>query len=249
MSVLGSYGDQLRVAIVGASGGIGGAFVEALAECPGVAAVEALSRSDPGIGHANVRHRRVDLEDEASIAGAAEVARAKHGAIDVVIVASGILHDDDGLQPEKTWRAIDPAAFAKVLAVNTIGPALVAKHFLPLLARDRKAAFAVLSARVGSIADNQLGGWYAYRASKAAVNMLVKTFSIELGRRNPHAVCVGLHPGTVATALSAPFQGGAPATKLFPPARAAAQLLAAIDARTAADSGGLFAWDGSRIPF
>lgn len=127
-------------------------------------------------------------------------------------------------------------------------PALVAKHFLPLLARDRKSVFAALSARVGSISDNQLGGWHAYRASKAALNMLLRTFAIELARRNPRAVCVGLHPGTVDTGLSAPFQANVPEGKLFTPDFAAARLLEVVDRLKPDDSGHVFAWDGQLIP-
>ena len=140
------------------------------------------------------------------------------------------------------------AAMETAFRRNATGPALVAKHFLPLLARDRKAAFAALSARVGSIEDNRLGGWYAYRASKAALNMLIRTLSIELARSHRHALCVGLHPGTVDTALSKPFQSGVPPEKLFPPAQSARHLLAVLDRLTAEDSGSVYAWDGRRIP-
>ena len=140
-----------------------------------------------------------------------------------MLIASGVLHDAAaGIAPEKSWRALDAAAMARVFAVNTIGPSLIAKHFLPLLARDRRVIFAALSARVGSISDNRAGGWHAYRASKAALNMMIKGLAIELARRNPAALCVGLHPGTVDSPLSAPFQRNVPAAELFTPARAAA---------------------------
>jgi len=132
--------------------------------------------------------------------------------------------------------------------INAIGPALVAKHFLPLLTRERKAMFAALSARVGSIEDNQLGGWHAYRASKAALNMLLKTLSIELARQNPTAICVGLHPGTVDTRLSEPFQRGVPEGKLFSPQKSARHLLNVFDTLSPEQSGQIFAWDGQRIP-
>jgi len=132
--------------------------------------------------------------------------------------------------------------------INAIGPALVAKHFLPLLTRERKAMFAALSARVGSIEDNQLGGWHAYRASKAALNMLLKTLSIELARQNPTAICVGLHPGTVDTRLSGPFQRGVPEGKLFSPQKSARHLLNVLDTLSPEQSGQIFAWDGQRIP-
>jgi NAD(P)-dependent dehydrogenase (short-subunit alcohol dehydrogenase family) len=165
----------------------------------------------------------------------------------LVIVASGVLHGD-GLRPEKHWGELDGAALARVFAVNSIGPALVGKHFLPLLPRQGRSVFAAISARVGSIEDNRLGGWHAYRASKAALNMLLRNFSIELKRRAPEAVCIGLHPGTVDTALSKPFQGGVAPAKLFSPEVSAAHLLRVIDRVGTADSGRVFAWDGSPIP-
>ena len=136
---------------------------------------------------------------------------------------------------------------ARAYQINAIGPALVAKHFLPLLATDRKAVFAALSARVGSIGNNRLGGWYAYRASKAALNMILKTLSIELARRNPSAICVGLHPGTVDTRLSGPFQRGVPGDKLFSPHRSAPCLLKVINALSPGQSGRVLAWDGKPI--
>ena len=138
---------------------------------------------------------------------------------------------------------------AQVLAINTIGPALIAKHLLPRLPRTRRAVFAALSARVGSIGDNRLGGWHAYRASKAALNMLVANFGIELARSHPQAIAAALHPGTVASALSAPFRQSTPDNPLFTPEQAAGHLLGVIEGLTPADSGGLFAWDGQRLPW
>ena len=158
------------------------------------------------------------------------------------------LHDGEALRPEKTWRALEGVALERVYQVNAIGPALVAKHFLPLLARDRKSVFAALSARVGSISNNQLGGWHAYRASMAALNMLLRTFAIEPAWRNPRAACVGLHPGTVDSRLSAPFQANVPEGKLFTPGFAASRLLDVLDRVTPEDSGKVFAWDGEIIP-
>jgi NAD(P)-dependent dehydrogenase (short-subunit alcohol dehydrogenase family) len=190
----------------------------------------------------------IDLADEHSIATAATELGGTVDDVHLVIVATGILHNDDGLRPEKTWRSLDARSFETAFRVNTIGPALVAKHFLPMLAKDRKSVFAALSARVGSIDDNRLGGWHAYRASKAALNMLIKTLSIELAARNATALCVGLHPGTVDTDLSKPFQTNVPAEKLFTPGRSASALLNVIDGLDAKDSGGVFAWDGTRIP-
>jgi NAD(P)-dependent dehydrogenase (short-subunit alcohol dehydrogenase family) len=144
-------------------------------------------------------------------------------------------------------RALDPAALGQMIAVNAIGPALVAKHLLPLTPRGRPSVFAALSARVGSIGDNRLGGWHGYRASKAALNMLIRTLAIEHRRTRPVGVCVALHPGTVDTALSAPFQSGVRPEKLFSPTRSATALLQVMDRLGPEDSGGFFAWDGAII--
>lgn len=138
---------------------------------------------------------------------------------------------------------------ARLFAVNTIGPALIAKHTLPKLPRDRRAVFAVLSARVGSIGDNRLGGCHGYRASKAALNMLIANFAIEMRRTHPLAVIVALHPGTVATSLSEPFQAGVAADKLFSPETSATHLLNVIDQLSPDDSGGFFAWNAERLPW
>jgi len=245
---LASFGGGLSTVVIGASGGIGGAFATALASAPAVDRVLALSRRPLAPGNPKTTWQPIDLEDEDSIARAAAAAKAAAGPLHLVIVASGLLHDN-GLKPEKSWRGLSAAGLQRAFAVNTIGPALAAKHFLPLLADDRKAAFAVLSARVGSIADNRLGGWHAYRASKAALNMLVRTLAIELARRNDRALCVALHPGTVDTDLSRPFQTDLPKEKLFTPAEAAGLLLEVLDGLSPGHSGGLFAWDGQRIPY
>jgi NAD(P)-dependent dehydrogenase (short-subunit alcohol dehydrogenase family) len=246
---LDSFGSGLNAAVVGASGGLGRAFVDLLASSPKVGRIATFSRAPLAFDDPRIRWHAIDLQREDSITGAAEAAAGIADAFDLVIVATGVLHDRARLRPEKTWRALDGAALATALQVNSVGPALVAKHFLPLLAGDRKSVFAALSARVGSIEDNRLGGWYAYRSSKAALNMLIKTFSIELARRNPAAVCVALHPGTVDTALSRPFQRGVPDGKLFSPAGAAGRLLDVLDRLTPDDTGGFFAWDGARLPF
>ncbi|MEO1575694.1 MAG: SDR family NAD(P)-dependent oxidoreductase [Pseudomonadota bacterium] len=185
------------------------------------------------------RARGVPLHERAAAAVGRE--------LDLVIVATGTLHDD-GLKPEKSLRQIDAASMQRVLAVNTVGPAMVARSFLPRLKRSGPATFAALSARVGSIADNRLGGWHSYRASKAALNMLIRTFSIEMRRTHPQARVIGLHPGTVDTGLSAPFQRNVPDGKLFTPDYSAERLLAVINALSAKDSGGVFDWAGERVP-
>ena len=155
----------------------------------------------------------------------------------------------DGTGPERSYKQIDADAMARVFHLNTIGPALVAKHFLPLLPRDRRSLFAALSARVGSIGDNRIGGWHSYRASKAALNMLIRNYAIELGRTHSQAVCVALHPGTVDTALSEPFQANLPEGQLTAPGQAARNLLDVLDGLGSEDSGQLFDWAGKRVEF
>ena len=219
----------MTAVVIGASGGIGGALVDALAEED--VAVRGLSRPE------------LDLTDEASVAAAAATLTV---APTLVIVATGLLHAD-GRGPEKAMADLDPAWLARCFAVNAIGPALVAKHFLPRMPRTGRCVFAVLSARIGSIGDNRLSGWYGYRASKAALNQLVRTLAIEERRRNDRAIVVALHPGTVDTVLSRPFQANVRASQLFTPDRAAVQLLDVIDGLKAPDSGRLFGWDGVEI--
>ncbi|MFZ4607185.1 MAG: SDR family NAD(P)-dependent oxidoreductase [Caulobacter sp.] len=238
-----SFPDDGCAVVVGASGGLGAALTAALVDSGRFTAVHALSRQ--GLtAPAGALPGRLDLEDEASIA---EAAARLDAPPRLLIVATGRLHGP-GLSPEKALRQLDAAALVQAFAINSIGPALVAKHMLPLLPRTGRSAFAALSARVGSISDNRLGGWHGYRASKAALNMLIATMAIELARSRPEALCVGLHPGTVDTGLSRPFQAGVAAERLFTPSGSAAHLLRVLDGLTPADSGGVFAWDGSRIP-
>ncbi len=242
-----SFESNAHVAVFGASGGIGGAFCRALAGSDQVRTVHALSRSPAEFDDDKIIPSTFDLLDEASIAAAAERV-SSDGPLDLVIVVTGILHRDE-LQPEKALRDVDGDNMLDVLHVNTVGPAVIAKHFLPLMRRDGKSVFAALSARVGSIGDNRLGGWVSYRASKAALNMTIKTLSIEHARRRPDGIVAALHPGTVATGLSEPFRSRVPAANLFTPDVSAAHLLRVIDELVPEDSGGFFAWDGSPIPF
>lgn len=220
--------------VIGAGGGIGSALVDRLEQSGRFAQVIGLSR----------RNDDFDLEDETSIARAAESVAAA-GAPRLVFIATGVLHS--GQTPERSLKALSADHLMRDYRVNAIGPALVAKHFLPLMPRDRRAVFAALSARVGSIGDNRLGGWHAYRASKVALNMLLRNIAIEAGRTHPEAIIVGLHPGTVATGLSEPFQKGVSPERLFTPDLSAMHLIKVLDGLEARDSGGVFAWDGQRI--
>jgi len=225
-----------RLAVLVGSGGIGGALAEALRAGGEFDEVLVLGRrSTPAL----------DLLDEASIAACARTLAAR-GEPELVIDATGILHGA-GMAPEKSWRELDPATLARAFAINAIGPALLMKHFLPLLPRARRVVFATLSAKVGSIGDNRLGGWYAYRASKAALNQLVRTASIELRRSRPQAICVALHPGTVDTGLSAPFAKSG--LEVQPPALAAKRLLSVLAGLRAEDSGQFFDYRGERLPW
>jgi NAD(P)-dependent dehydrogenase (short-subunit alcohol dehydrogenase family) len=230
-----------RTVVIGSSGGIGAALADRLGSRGCM--VARLSRSQPPGTDAN--WHPIDIRNEDSIAAAAELLKAQ-APFQKVIVATGLLHDDD-LPPERALRDLDQTHLMRLFVVNAIGPALVAKHFIPLLPRDGRCIFTALSARVGSIGDNRLGGWYGYRASKAALNMFIKTLSIELARTRPEAICVGLHPGTVDTNLSKPYQRGIAPDRLFSPAQAAGHLLDVLAGLTTAHSGRCLAWDGNEI--
>ncbi|WP_058086391.1 SDR family NAD(P)-dependent oxidoreductase [Aquabacterium parvum] len=229
------------VLVIGASGGLGGAFVEAAAQRWPQAEVMALSRqSTPAL----------DLLDEASLRVCAQAVQARlhetGRSLDLVIDATGWLHGN-GWMPEKSWRQLDPAHLAHQFAVNATGPALLMKHFLPLLPRQQRAVFATLSAKVGSIGDNRLGGWWGYRAAKAALNQFVRTAAIELARSHPQAICVALHPGTVDTALSQPFSHTGLTVRS--PAEAAERLLAVIDGLGTGHTGGFLDHTGEPLPW
>ena len=243
-TVLPSLRDRPNVAIIGASGGIGTAISEYLEDFAHPGSLHRYSR----VGSIQSVSLAMDILDEDSVEDSARKL-ASEEPLDLVIVATGLLHNDIGLRPEKRLSQLETENLARLFEVNAIGPAIVAKHFLPLLRRDGKSVFAALSARVGSITDNRLGGWASYRASKAALNMLIKTAAIEHARSCPDSVVVSLHPGTVDTRLSSPFQGNIEEQQLFSPARAASQLVHVIDRLNATDTGGFFSWDGKRIDF
>ncbi len=232
-------------AVFGASGGIGRALCEALI-AGGTQTVYAGSRRGEGPDLPGIQPFAFDLKDEASIAGAAEVMRAEPP--EWIIVATGVLTLADGTGPERTYKRLDAGTMAEVLALNTIGPALVAKHTLAIMPRGRPCTFAALSARVGSISDNRLGGWHSYRASKAALNMLIRNFALEMARTHPESVIVGLHPGTVESTLSAPFQSGLADGQLTAPQDAAANLLRVLAGLTPEQSGRVFDFRGDEVP-
>lgn len=225
--------EGFKVTVIGASGGIGRALAETLEADPRCGLVLRLSRSADGL----------DLMDEASIVDAATRAAVLADEYDLIFDATGAL-EIAGQGPEKTIRALDPQVMAAQFAVNAIGPALLIKHFTPLMPRGRRAVFATLSARVGSIGDNRLGGWISYRAAKAALNQIVRTASIEIARSRSQALVVALHPGTVDTSLSAGFNSN---HTVFRPEDAARNLLAVIDALPANATGGFYAYDGRAI--
>ncbi len=223
--------------VIGARGGIGSAILQSLARDRGWSEPVGISRtSDPPI----------DLLDEASIASAARQIGSLGRPLRLLVVATGFLHDSR-FTPERRIDELDPAHLMQAFAINAAGPALVLKHFLPLLPRQGRSVLAAISAKVGSIGDNRLGGWYAYRASKAALNQFIRTASIELGRRCPQAVCVSLHPGTVDTGLSAPFAKRG--LELRTADESARLLLDVIERLEPGDSGGFFDYQGNALPW
>lgn len=222
-----------RALVIGGTGGIGSAMLDALRADLTCGIAVSLSRADG-----------FDLMNEASIAAAASRLKDDHGTFDLVFVATGVLAPE-GEGPERALKQIGQASMEQVIAINAIGPALLLKYFVPLLPRYAPSLMAFLSARVGSIGDNRLGGWISYRASKAALNQIVKTASIELGRTHKQAICVALHPGTVQTDLSAEFTRG----EADAPALAASSLLSVLDQLTPAQSGGFFSYDGTGVPW
>ena len=248
-------GDASDVLVVGASRGLGREFVSQLLHCPDVGRVWAACRTPGSLAWpadtptAKLRPLQLDVTDEDSIAAAAAVLQSDSVSLRLILNVAGVLHTSEGMQPERRLAEVQAEHMLWSYRVNALGPLLVAKHFSQLLPRSDPSVFASLSARVGSIGDNRLGGWYAYRAAKAAQNMLTRNLSIELPRRHRGLLCVGLHPGTVDTDLSSPFQANVPEGKLFSPERAVRQLLEIINALGPEDQGSCIAWDGQRIPW
>ena len=243
--------------VAGASRGIGAGFARALAERPGVERLFVAARTpDDSDAIAALRTTHgdrivpvaLDIADPESVAAAAASVAEHTDRLDWVLNTVGLLHAGD-LQPERRLEDVDAGNIQRSFAVNAVGPLLLVKHLARLLPRREPCTVATLSARVGSISDNRLGGWYAYRAAKAAQNMLTKTLSIELARRYRKVRCVALHPGTVATDLSAPFRGNVSDDKLFDVAQSVNYLLTVLDQLDDDDNGKFFAWDGQEIPW
>ncbi|HIK44998.1 MAG TPA: SDR family NAD(P)-dependent oxidoreductase [Leptolyngbyaceae cyanobacterium M65_K2018_010] len=254
-----TFGTSLNAAhalIVGASQGIGLGFVQQLAADPRFQRVygtyrhpdrasRLLALAPPG---GSVTPLPMDVTDEESMAQAIATIQAQTPRLHLVVYCVGLLHEGD-FQPEKSVRQLTSDNLIRSFQVNAIGAALLAKQVLPLLKHDRPSVLAAISAKVGSIGDNRLGGWYGYRASKAALNMLIKTASLEYARKSPNTILVLLHQGTTDTRLSQPFQRGVPAEKLFSVDRTVAQLMAVIQGLEPTDSGEFLNWDGCRLPW
>ncbi|MBZ2205694.1 SDR family NAD(P)-dependent oxidoreductase [Massilia soli] len=231
---MGSLPDQYHALVIGASGTIGAAFVDLLNQSPRCASVCGLHRhSIP----------RIDFADEHSVAEAAQQLAAGP-RFDLIINAAGMLHNE-AFMPEKRLADLTARQMQATFQANAFGPALLLRYFVPLLASER-AIMAMLSAKVGSIGDNRLGGWYSYRASKAALNMLVKTAAIEVARNQKNSVLVALHPGTVNSRLSKPFRGESIGRRAHD---AASDMLDVLDALTPADSGSFKSYNGADLPW
>ncbi len=249
--------EGYNVVVQGASRGIGLAFCRRLVADPRAGTIIATCRRPDDAGQlqalARSDHRiavlPLDVNREDTIAQAAREVAGIVQTLHLVINCAGVLHTPDGLGPERRLDDVTADGLVESFRVNAAGPLLVAKHFAELLPRKGRAVFASVSARVGSIGDNRLGGWYGYRMAKAAQNMATRNLSIELKRRHRGIIAVGLHPGTTDTDLSKPFQKNVPDGKLFSPAQAVGYLLAVIDALESDDNGGFFAWDGKPIPW
>ena len=235
---------DMNIVVFGASGAIGKALCDHYAHGENNR-VFAVSRSLHVSDHKNIEHIKIDSYNEENIKSSCTFI-LENVVPDIIIVANGALHINKKL-PEKSLKNISSDYMSSIFDINVITPSLIMKHILPMIPRDHAFKFAALSARVGSISDNSLGGWYSYRSSKAALNMIIKTASIECARQNPKSIIVGLHPGTVSSELSAPFQKNVAEEKLFPPKQSAQYLAKVLNNLTSQDTGNILAWDGKRI--
>lgn len=236
------------IAIFGSQGAIGQALVQHYLTEKSKHQIFCFSRKSPNhLAADQIKHFTFELSCEESIKQAAGLLEGQ-ATFDKIIIATGVLHQDEHL-PEKSIRQLNSEFFLKTFTINTLGPALIAKYFTPLLNKEKKSIFAALSARVGSLSDNRLGGWYSYRCSKAALNMLIKTLSVEFLNKNPQAIFLGLHPGTVQSPLSAPFTQNKDPHTLFSPATSAEHLVKVLEKACHEDSGFIFDWKGERIEY
>ncbi|PLZ97504.1 cell-cell signaling protein [Fischerella thermalis CCMEE 5268] len=252
-----THTNSCNALIVGASQGVGLGFVKKLLQLQGInkvyatyrqpeSAVDLIALSDQY--PEKLTCLAIDITDEAQISQGVQLLRAEIDKLHLVVNCVGVLHEGT-LQPEKSLKQINSENLMRYFQVNSIGAVLLAKHLLPLFRHSDRSVFASISAKIGSIGDNQLGGWYGYRASKAALNMLMRNVAIEYGRTSPKTIVVTLHPGTTDTRLSKPFQKNVPPEKLFSVELTVNQLLAVIDQLKIEDSGQFFSWDGSRLPW
>jgi NAD(P)-dependent dehydrogenase (short-subunit alcohol dehydrogenase family) len=246
--------DESTALVVGAGHGIGLGFVRHLLSNTELSRIYATYRHSASatellaIADSRLHCLQMDITDEAQIATTIAKIQSETNAIHYTINTVGILHEGE-IQPEKSLRQIDADRLLRYFQVNSIGAMLLFKYIQPLLKHPQRSIVATISAKVGSIGDNQAGGWYGYRASKSALNMFIKTTSIEYKRTCPNAIIVALHPGTTDTNLSLPFQRNVPPEKLFSVDRTVEQLFTVIDRLKADDSGEFFSWDGSRLPW
>ena len=249
--------NQVNTLIVGASQGIGLGFVRSLLEQNNIQQIFATYRSRDTAQELldlekeysdRLKCLQVDITQEAQIAAAIKQIQESVKQLHLVVYCVGVLHEEN-LAPEKSLRQINAENLIYSFQVNSIGAVLLAKHLMPLFKKTEKSVFASISAKVGSIGDNRLGGWYGYRASKAALNMFLKTTAIEYSRRCPKTIVVALHPGTTDTRLSQPFQKNVPEGKLFPVSKTVDLLSQVISKLEQKDSGEFFSWDGSKLPW
>jgi len=233
-----------NVAVIGSSGAIGKAFLNIYIRDKEISNIYSISRAQVKEDDERVTHINIDITDEISVRNAASLIEDR--SLDRVIVATGILHTES-FGPEKSIKDINVENFMKIFLVNTFGPALIGKYFIPLMTNSQKSILAFLSAKVGSISDNKLGGWYSYRASKSALNQIIKNFSIEAKRTNPKGIIIGLQPGTVKSRLSEPFQKNVKKSNLFSADDSANKLMKVIEDIAQEDSGQMFSWNGEVI--
>ncbi|MBD2440738.1 SDR family NAD(P)-dependent oxidoreductase [Nostoc sp. FACHB-110] len=249
--------QNANVMIIGASQGIGLGFIKKLLQDEKVSKIYATYRNQNTAEELLSLAEKypdkltcliMDITEESQIITSIQHISTEVDKLHLVINCVGLLHDNN-IQPEKSLKHINSENLLRYFQINSIGAVLLAKHLLPLFRHKELSVFATISAKVGSIGDNQLGGWYGYRASKAALNMLMRNVAIEYKRTCPQTLVVMLHPGTTDTRLSRPFQRNVPPEKLFSVERTVSQLLTVIEQLQEGDSGEFFSWDGSKLPW